>query len=107
LNGFHDIRAFENELSLLQTLENKFKHEKWFAVIESRLSKIKHVKTQQLKNLSSDNTSLNNENKINNPIEQKPKYQIDNVIGNSRKVVRAITRLKIEMERMGAFFHKK
>ena len=107
LNGFHDIRAFENESSLLQTLETKFKHEKWFAVIESRLSTIEHVKTQQLENLSSDNTFLNNENKINNPIEKKPKYQIDNVIGNSRKVVRAITRLKIEMERMGAFFHKK
>jgi hypothetical protein len=35
LNGFQDIRAFENELSLLQTLKTKFKHEKWFAVIES------------------------------------------------------------------------
>ncbi len=85
MNGFHDIRAFENESSLLQTLETKFKHEKWFAVIESRLSTIEHVKTQQLKNLSSDNTSLNNENKINNPIEQKPKYQIDNVIGTLAK----------------------
>ena len=40
---------------------------------------------QQLKNLSSDNTSLNNENKINNPIEQKTKYQIDNVIGTLAK----------------------
>jgi tetratricopeptide (TPR) repeat protein len=103
LNGLHTIHAFENESNLLQTLEAKFKHEKWYADIASRLSKVEQVESQQL-----ENYSLNNDNDkgIRRLLEKKSTYQIDNVIGNSKKVVRAMTRLKTEMQRMGAYFHK-
>ncbi|MFT5549620.1 MAG: tetratricopeptide (TPR) repeat protein [Candidatus Azotimanducaceae bacterium] len=92
LNGFHKVEAFVEEASLLKTLENNYKHEKWYQDLKTRLVSI---------------------NKVTKQVDESPNPVIEpftnngGVIGSNIQVVYLVKKLIVEMESMGAFFHEK
>jgi tetratricopeptide (TPR) repeat protein len=106
-NGFHVIEAFEKETDLLCFLEAKYKHEKWFAEVQERLFLIKNGKKNNTEEAASVGST--NKKRYDNSFQSSTSAnnKFDGVSGSSVEVVRALEKLKREMESMGAFFHHK
>jgi len=96
LNGFHHIEAYGKEQELLNFLEAKFKHEPWFANVETRLQGLK-------------NKPGTKRQKINKP-PPEPALTVANITGttvsgNTVSTVKTIEKLKLALEAMGASFN--
>ncbi|WP_102798339.1 tetratricopeptide repeat protein [Bowmanella denitrificans] len=95
LNGYHHIHAFKKESDLLENLRDRFQHEKWFNAVEMRLRDVG----------ARDNSSINVEYKKGNISQEKSAIK-PGVIGNDINIVNAVTKLRSELEKNGAFFHR-
>jgi tetratricopeptide (TPR) repeat protein len=115
LNGFHSIGAYGKEQQLLTFLAPKFNHEKWFTDILLRSEAVAKKGKNSKKDI--ENYKVKKESALNNvtdglvensrkPVLAANQISHDMVTGTNPQAVRAIIRLKREMERMGAAFNK-